>query len=189
MKCAPDVAGLLANIICYDGHLPTGSSVSPIISFFAFKGMFDTLANLAASHELRMTCYVDDIAMSGAGASIAVLREARSIIFREGFTAHKDRYFRPESAKLVTGIMVGPAGIRLPYSRWSKITQAINAIATCANDEDRLKLYPPLVSRLYEATQIEPRCRRLAVFHHRAWKQAKQNAAQVSARGINTLTA
>jgi hypothetical protein len=72
LNCAADVAGLLANLICFDGKLATGSSVSPIISYYAFKPLFDGLNALAERHELVMTCYVDDVTISGTGASGAV---------------------------------------------------------------------------------------------------------------------
>lgn len=143
--------------------------------------MFDHLAALANSYDLRMTCYVDDVAMSGPSASIKVLREARALIFREGLTAHKDRYFGPRNAKLVTGIMVGMEGISLPHSRWGKIKSAIAAIGSCASDEDRLYIYPRLVSRLYEAAQIDPRCRSLAELHHKAWRALKITSSKPSA--------
>jgi hypothetical protein len=189
LSCAPDVAGLLANLICFDGHLPTGSSVSPLMSFFAFRGMFDHLAALATHHELRMTCYVDDVAMSGPNASIQVLRAARSIVFREGLIAHKDRYYSPTSAKLVTGIVVGDDCIRLPHSRWRKINDSICALRACESDAERLELYPRLVSRLYEAMQIDPGCRRLAELHHRAWRELKRTIAASNKEARSTASA
>jgi hypothetical protein len=188
LKCAPDVSGLLANLICYNQHLPTGSAVSPIISFFAYKGMFDKLESLAIANELRMTCYVDDITMSGTNASINILREARSIIFREGLSAHKDRYFSELSPKVVTGVIVTAFGVSLPSSRWRKINDAANAIKACSTDAERLELYPPLISRLYEATQIEPRCRKLAEYHHKQWRALKQNAAIAAVGRPKTAT-
>lgn len=173
LKCAEDVSGLLANLICYDGHLPTGSAVSPIMSYYACSEMFGHLADLAAKYDLRMTCYVDDIAMSGPNASMAVLREARALIFREGLIAHKDRYFAPTSAKIVTGVVVGSDAIALPHARWKKIKAAVAELNSCSSDSDRLDIYPRLVSRLYEASQIDPQCRALAEFHHGNWRQLK----------------
>lgn len=35
MHCARDVAGKLTELLTYNGHLPTGSSASPILSYFA----------------------------------------------------------------------------------------------------------------------------------------------------------
>lgn len=177
LACAPDVAGLLANLICYRGVLATGSSISPIISYYAYKAMFDGLAGLAAHHGLVMTCYVDDITMSGPGASRAVLHEARSAIFKAGLRAHKDRSFTGDTVKIVTGVVVGPEGIALPFSRWQKINQATREIAACGDAAEMLRLYPKLVSRLYEAAQIDPRCRSRAEFHHGQWRELKRRSA------------
>lgn len=183
LSCAPDVAGLLANLICYRGVLATGSSISPIISYYAYKTMFDGLAGLAAQHGLVMTCYVDDITMSGSGASRAVLHEARSAIFKAGLRAHKDRSFTGDTVKIVTGVVVGPEGIALPFSRWQKINQATREIAACGNDAEKLRLYPKLVSRLYEAAQIDPRCRSRADFHHGQWRELKRRAVMLKLDG------
>lgn len=177
LSCSPDVAGLLANLICYRGVLATGSSISPIISYYAYKSLFDGLAGLAAQHGLVMTCYVDDITMSGSRASRAVLHEARSAIFKAGLRAHKDRSFTGDTVKIVTGVVVGPEGIALPFSRWQKISHATREIAACSDDGEKLRLYPKLVSRLYEAAQIDARCRSRAEFHHKQWRELKRRAA------------
>lgn len=177
LSCAPDVAGLLANLICYRGVLATGSSISPVISYYAYKSLFDGLAQLATRHGLVMTCYVDDITMSGPGASRAVLHEARSAIFKAGLRAHKDRSFTGGAVKIVTGVVVGQDGIALPFSRWQKIRHAAREIASCPDDAEKLRLYPKLVSRLYEASQIDPQCRSRAEFHHRQWRDLKRRIA------------
>src|SRR5262245_51773903 len=41
LKCRRDVAGLLADILTYKSHLPTGGAASPIIAYYSFKEMFD----------------------------------------------------------------------------------------------------------------------------------------------------
>jgi hypothetical protein len=174
LACAGDVAGLLANLICYQGKLPTGSSVSPIISYYAYKTLFDDLAALAQRHGLVMTCYVDDITMSGIGATGAVLHEARTMIFRAGLRAHKDRQFHNGCARIVTGVVVGEQGISLPFSRWQKIQQQTRELEACTDPVEKLRLYPRLVSRLYEATQIDPRCRVRAIFYHHQWRALKR---------------
>ncbi|MFB2935649.1 reverse transcriptase family protein [Aerosakkonemataceae cyanobacterium BLCC-F154] len=40
MKCSPDVAGILTKLSTYKEHLPTGSPVSPILSYFAHLNMW-----------------------------------------------------------------------------------------------------------------------------------------------------
>ena len=166
MKCTGDVAGLLANLICFNKRLATGSSVSPIISYYAFKSMFDDIAALAARYDLSMTCYVDDMTLSGKRASKLILHEARTIIYKSGLKAHKEKYFHFSSPKLVTGVVVTNQDIALPYVRWDKIKRQLRELSACTSDEQRLVILPKLVSRLYEAAQIENHCRKMAEFHH-----------------------
>lgn len=188
MNCSADVAGLLAKLICFRGHLATGSAASPIVSYYAFQELFDDLAALARRHNLTMTCYVDDITMSGPGATNRVLHEARTLIFRAGLRAHKDHRFAPHEAKVVTGVIVGSLGIGLPFRRWQKIRTATRELKMCLVREERLKLYPPLVSRLYEATQIDPRCRVQAEFCHSEWRAYKLGMTSVR-MNLETLAA
>jgi RNA-directed DNA polymerase len=63
MKCRSDVSMLLANLLTVDGHLPTGSPVSPILSYFSHRPMFDEISDLAHNLELRFTVYVDDMCL------------------------------------------------------------------------------------------------------------------------------
>ncbi|RYH00040.1 MAG: RNA-directed DNA polymerase [Alphaproteobacteria bacterium] len=179
MNCAPDVAGFLANLICFRGALPTGSSVSPIISFYTYKLLFDDLAVLADSHGLTMTCYIDDITMSGKLASRKILHEARRTIFRAGLRAHKDRSFSPNGPKIVTGVAVTTYGIALPFGRWQKIRNQIRELERCSDDNKKLVIYQQLISRLYEATQIDPRCRGSAEYYHAQFKELKRVLALV----------
>lgn len=173
MKCAPDVAGFIANLICKDGRLATGSSASPIISYYAFKTMFDEIHELANAHGLKMSCYVDDITLSGAGATRLVLHEVRKIILRSGLNAHKAKYFVGNGPKIVTGAMVTSNGLELPFVRWKNIKMQISDLRNCKTDEERLDIFPKLVSRLYEAAQLDTRCRRIAEHHHAEWKKLK----------------
>lgn len=178
MRCAPDVAGILANLICYKGALATGSSISPLMSYYAYQTMFDAIAGVAIRENLAMTCYVDDITLSGVGASPKVLHEVRTIIFRAGLRAHKDRYFAIGGPKIVTGVMVGDEAIGLPFSRWKAIRDEIRSLEAMTQREERLAKYPSLVSRLYEATQIDGRCRRLAEYHHQQWRMLKNSTSE-----------
>lgn len=180
MHCAPDVAGLLANLICFHGKLATGSAASPIISYYTYKGLFDELKALADRRGLTMTCYVDDITMSGPGAGRAVLHEARTLIFRAGLRAHKDCDFQPGAPRLVTGVIVGDTGIDLPFSRWQKISEAVREVEGCVDPVQRLEKYPRLVSRLYEAAQINGRCMTRARYHHEQWRALKRGLQAVA---------
>ncbi len=121
MKCRRDVAGLLADMLTFDAHLPTGSAASPIIAFYAFKPMFDEIEQFALAHGLKMTCYVDDMALSGPRANKAALFEVRKIIARHGLKSHKAHVFAATQPKVVTGVCNTPAGPRVPNKLHLKI--------------------------------------------------------------------
>lgn len=59
MECAGGVAGILARLLTVDGHLPTGSSASPILSYFAYEDMYHELNTLALDAGCVMTVYVE----------------------------------------------------------------------------------------------------------------------------------
>nr|WP_298897143.1 reverse transcriptase family protein [uncultured Altererythrobacter sp.] len=176
MNCSGDVAGLLANLLCLDGRLPTGSSASPIVSYYAFKEMFDQIEDICRANGLRMTCYVDDITVSGRGASRGVLNEVRMIISKSGLGAHKAKFFDTARPKEVTGVMVKGNSIDLPFSRWKAIRDSIRELESAETNEAKLGLYPSLISRLHEASQIDESCRPIALFHNEQWRQLR-NAA------------
>lgn len=162
MKCASDVAGLLARLLTFDGHLPTGSRSSPLVSYFAYSRMFDEIAAYAESRGLVATLYVDDIAVSGTGANRGTINVIRRIVSKYGLQAHKIRQFRQHRSKVVTGVVVGAETIRLPNRRHERIRDGYNALHSAVSQEEKLKLLPRLTSLLHEAAQIEP------VFQQRA---------------------
>lgn len=177
LQCAPDVAGLLANLICFNGRLATGSSASPIVSYYAYKAMFDEIEQVATENNLNMTCYVDDITLTGLAASRRLLHEVRKIIMRHGLRAHKACFCPQGQPRLVTGAMVGQMSLALPYARWRAIKAEMRLARSAVADEDKVKVLNRLVSRLYEAAQIDPRCRRMADFHHSSLRKLKADLA------------
>ena len=47
MECGGDIPVILTNILTVNGHLPTGSPVSTLLSYYAHKEMFDRLDAIA----------------------------------------------------------------------------------------------------------------------------------------------
>ena len=178
MQCSGDVAGLLAKLLCFNGRLPTGSSSSPIVSYYAYKPMFDDIAGLAEAQGLTVTVYVDDITLSGDGVNGALLHEVRRIILRYGLKAHKAKFAGPTSRKIVTGVVVGLERLELPFSRWKAMKAEAKAVREATSRCEKITILNRLVSRFYEATQIEPSLRRHAVRYHEQLKQLRAEAAQ-----------
>lgn len=163
MQCRKDVAGLLTKLLTFDGHLPTGSSSSPMLSYFAYRPMFDTIAALASKRSLVLTLYVDDMVISGRGAHRGVLAEVRRIVAAHGLRSHKDHYFSKSVAKTVTGLMVTSGGLKLPYARQRRIKEGYDRLHAANSPAQKLEVLTSLGSLLHEAAQIDQRNRPKAV--------------------------
>ncbi|MCX7164772.1 MAG: reverse transcriptase family protein [Rhodocyclales bacterium] len=187
MQCSPDVAGLLAKLTTYDGHVPTGSSVSQLLAFFAAKPMFDELDNLAAKHGLRFSCYVDDMTFSGARATPAFLWAAKQVVHSHRFSYHKDCCYTAEQQKLVTGVLVDNDHIAILPSREHELWRQTHDLGTgCL--EQRTAAVNSLIGSVVAAGQIEARLlvrlKRLRVI-----KSALQQEAQIAAEYSNAIEA
>lgn len=156
MQCAGDVAGIVTALLTVDGHLPTGSSVSPILSYFAYHEMFGQINTLAQSRDCVMTCYIDDIAITGPAATARLLYEVRQIIRKFRLRAHKTKIFFAGQPKIITGVAVTKRGRRLPNKRQRIIQDGLLELNRAATDAERLAIMRPLLSRLYEAAQVDP---------------------------------
>jgi hypothetical protein len=156
MKCRRDVAGLLADLLTCKAHLPTGSSASSIMSFYAFKPMFDEIERFAQSKNLTMTCYVDDIALTGFHATKNNLYEIKKIVAQYGLKSHKCRVFRPAQPKIITGICKTVAGSRVPNKLHLDIKRTFNTLSFMDSQKSKQKLLSILLGRLDAAGQIEP---------------------------------
>jgi RNA-directed DNA polymerase len=156
LACRPDVAGLLADMLTFDGHLATGSSASPILAYYCYKAMFDELAALALRHGLKMTVYVDDITMSGAGAGKAVLAEAHRIIATYGLRSHKMKRFNLNEPRVITGVCNTANGPRVPNRLHLNIKADFDKLDSVKSTKDRNKAVSRIRGRLHAAGQIDP---------------------------------
>ena len=157
LQCSRDVAGLLTKLSTCDDHVPTGSCLSQVIAFYAHYEMFEEIYNLTSSKGLTMTCYVDDIAISGKNANKAVLHEIRSILKRRGLKSHpeKESVFRKGVPKEVTGSIVVENGLKLPNKKHQKIHKEITSILKMDDTKDKLDLINITMGRLIAASQSD----------------------------------
>ena len=109
---APDLARMMSFALCADGHLPTGSAVSPILSYFAHRHAFDAIATLCQSAGVTMTLYVDDVTISGEHATKTLLYRIKAILTRCGLKTHKERWSQ-SGTMVVTGAVPSLDGLRL----------------------------------------------------------------------------
>lgn len=145
-NCASDIARILAGVCCFNGFLPTGSSLSGFLAFWCAKDMFDELHELALAHGLVMTVFADDITISGSGASSKLLWRARQIIHKHGRTTKrkKSRVYAASHPKPVTGAVLRDGEMLLPNSQHLKIRITRQELAAC----DDLVVFDGLLNRL-----------------------------------------
>jgi hypothetical protein len=162
MHCAGDAAGIMTKLLTVDGHLPTGSSVSPILSYFAYEKMFCEMRGIAFQRDCVMTCYVDDMTFTGRGATRELIYEVTKIAKRYRQWTHKTKIFRAGQPKVITGVAVTQSGARLPNKRQKAIAEDLSLHAATQDEEMRTLIARRVVSRMYEAAQIEPIWRKRA---------------------------
>jgi RNA-directed DNA polymerase len=155
MKCARDVAGVLTKILTFNGHLPTGSSASPILSYFAYEDMFLDLWQLGQNSGCIMTVYVDDIIFTGTGANRHLLNEAKKIMSAYKLKGHKQKRFFANQPKILTGVVRTPLGSKLPNKRQKNIRLQTKIVGQTACRERRLIEAKRLLSYLQEAAQVD----------------------------------
>lgn len=155
MLCAGDVAGLLAQLLTVDGHLATGSNVSPILSYFTYEDMFCEMHALALSNCCMMTCYVDDMVFTGVGATRRLIYDGLQILRRYRLWGHKTKIFRSGKPKVVTGVAVTSDGSKVPNRRQKYIREESRLLARTRNVGEKLSVARRLTGRLYEAAQID----------------------------------
>jgi hypothetical protein len=156
MRCAADVAALLADLCTTDGHLPIGARISQQLAFLVAKPMFDDLQRFAKTVDVHFTAYVDDLCFSGARATPAFLWEVKKIVHRHGYRYHAAKCYRPGQPRLVAGAMLIDDGLRLRPRDVLRIRQELLALDDPAIGVDALLA---LQGRLAAAASIDERYR------------------------------
>jgi Reverse transcriptase (RNA-dependent DNA polymerase) len=91
MGCSSDVAAVLAKVACCEGHLPTGSPLSPIMAYYAHKDIWEEVAGIARENDCVVTVYIDDVTVSGAKVPKALVWKMKQVIHGGGLRYHKEK--------------------------------------------------------------------------------------------------
>lgn len=157
LVCAPDIATILAKLCVvrtekHGVHLPTGSCISPVLSFLANQSLFDKIREISERCGCVFTLYVDDITISGSRANAELLNKVASEIFKRGYRYHKTN-ISTRGHFLVTGLIVSDGSLCLPHERAKKIRDLLKLIKISFGSKE--KLLASLIGRLSEAEQIQ----------------------------------
>ena len=114
MECSRDVAGTLMTLCTFNGHLPTGSPLSPILSFLAHKRMWDRMAEMVKEAGCKLTVYIDDLTISGEKVPGSLVWRVKKEIKNTGLLYHKEKSYRGNRARKVTGVIIKDGELRVP---------------------------------------------------------------------------
>ncbi|UST71423.1 reverse transcriptase family protein [Pseudomonas moraviensis] len=123
LECPGDIAKLYAELVTCDDCIPTGSPLSPLLSYYSNKPLFDELCALAQKSNLNFTCYVDDLTFSGTHIARGFLWEVEKTVEKYGHVtaAKKTRLFGVEVPKHITGTVIANGVLKVPNARFRKI--------------------------------------------------------------------
>jgi hypothetical protein len=139
------------------GHVPTGSCLSQIIAFYAHKKMFDEIDALSISMGYTMTCYVDDICISGSQLSPSFLYKVRGILQRRGLRSNlkKEALYKKGVPFNITGTIVRIDGIFLPNRKHKQIHEEVIKILKILPLAEQSTQIEQTVGRVIAAAQLD----------------------------------
>ena len=124
-----DVATMLADLVTYKGHIPTGTSTSQDMAYWAYQKLFNRIHAAAAAQDIAMSLWVDDITFSRdipfpKKWTRDVNKMLTPVDLRLNFA--KTKYYAANEHKMITGSAVDPSGgLRVKNSKRTEIRELI----------------------------------------------------------------
>lgn len=135
MHCDRTIAALLAQISCYQQHLPTGSPLSPILAYFAYYDLWQSIDAFCKERGYTFTVYVDDVTVSGTRVTERDLWDIKRMIDRVGLSYHKEKVYVDASPE-ITGVVLRDGRLVAPHRQHKKLREVRGALLQ-ATDENR----------------------------------------------------
>lgn len=172
-----DVASLLADLVTYKGHIPTGTSTSQVMAFWAYRQTFERLHRLCETKGIAMTLWVDDITFSSTTPFPkrwvqCVNKMLKSVDLR--LKMKKTKRFSRREYKIVTGSGISPTG-RIKVKN-EKRKEILDLIKHRRIEDLSLKEARSLFGKLASQRQNEP------AFFSQIYNRCKAHIRMLSAR-------
>jgi len=159
MECAPDIAGILTALSTFKGHLPTGSPLSPILSYYAYEDMWCAIDTIVCNAGCMLTVYVDDITISGPKVPEQLVWKVKKLIHRYDLRYHKERRYEA-AIREVTGVIIRDGKLKLPNRQLLKSYELRQKIQEEADAGQQEILHRKLQGHQSQARQIAVESRR-----------------------------
>lgn len=154
MRCSPDVASILAELLTVDGHLATGSTVSPILSYYAFQDMWLAIAALAHAAGCKFSVYMDDLTVSGDHVSGNLMWRISQKIHSRGLVYHKARHYQGGFAE-ITGVIIRDERTVLPNRQRKKLHDLRTTLRETTNVEIASTTQKSITGLISQQKQVE----------------------------------
>jgi retron-type reverse transcriptase len=157
MKCSSDVAGILTRLSTFNNHLPTGSPLSPILSFFSHLDMWNNIDEIVRSENCILSIYIDDIAISGDRVSNKLIWKVKQQLHCDELRSNpkKEKSYNGKKARRLTGVIISPNGIlKLPNRQCLKIRKVRGDLLRCKDQDTIIHLQQKLNVLESQAQQI-----------------------------------
>lgn len=130
MEMAPDVAWTLATLATLDGHLPTGSPLSPIMAYYAHEDVWLSVMKRVREAGCKLTLYMDDLTISGAVVPESLVWQVKQDIHSSGLRLNDRKQRRYAGGEgVVTGVIVTPTGVRPTKASHLKLKRLRSEVA------------------------------------------------------------
>jgi retron-type reverse transcriptase len=142
MKCSADVAAILTNLSTYKEHLPTGSPLSPTLSYFSYMNMWEAINEMVEVENCILTVYMDDVTISGVQVPGNLVWQVRKQFHRYGLRDNqkKERKSREGKPYRLTGVIVNKNELMLPNKQHMKAHEIRQQISSETEKSRRSKL-------------------------------------------------
>ena len=142
------------NKIRYKKHIPTGSSISCILSYLVNYKMFDEIVKLGEEYRCSTSIYVDDIVISSTEKiNKQLIDRVKGIIKSNGYSIQKTKlkFYYKNEFKRVTGNIISKDGTKLVIPnkiRYKMIKLKKNREIEKGKKEAKLKGYNQVICQI-----------------------------------------
>ncbi|MBD2186884.1 RNA-directed DNA polymerase [Pseudanabaena sp. FACHB-723] len=157
MQCSPDVASILAKLLTFKDHLPTGSPSSPLIAYFAYIDMWNEINELVENANCKLSLYIDDVTISGQNVSEKLIWEVKKKIYSNDLSVNKskEKRYSGKQPRQITGVILTPQGeMKLPNRQHLKMYKVRKLIKKTDDPEAKDNLTQKLKGLESQAKQI-----------------------------------
>lgn len=134
-----DAAGLITDLTTFNGRLPTGSPLSPILAYFAFYDMWAEISTFCKAKGYVLTVYVDDVTISGAQVAPCDIWHIKTIIRRYGLKYHKEKSFIDRPAE-ITGVIIRDGKVLAPHRQHRRRKAMAESLHSPVPDQGKAEL-------------------------------------------------